>query len=99
MICQFCGQDPDLIIDPAVTYSPKLLTDIQESGLKIPEPHEQGHDCFCHREEIEWDGEVKRMRTAWGICCAKYEIGASLMAEEDYHDHLPWSEESDCTCR
>ena len=49
------------------------------------------HKCNCVR--------IKKQRVAWGICCARYEVGIKLMAEEDFHSELPWAKAEDCTCR
>lgn len=98
MICQFCNRDPDLVVNPADTYSTETLLQYKEAGMRLPRPHKQGHDCFCHRSEIEKNGELVVVRTAWGVCCAKYTVVEELMLEEDYHAQLPWSKKSDCTC-
>ena len=47
------------------------------------------HGCHCMR--------VEGVRLAVGICCGKM-LGAGLLAEEDFHDGMPWAKPEDCTC-
>lgn len=67
---------------------------INTESLRVPEF--RNHACNCISIYIE--GSKYKQRIAWGICCAKYVVGVSLMKEEDYHDGAPWAIAEDCTC-
>lgn len=81
-------------ICPYCGVDPTEVVDYEhEDGVVTTRAH--GHECHC-----TWIEDVD-YRAAWGICCARIDVGVQLMLEEDFHSSssgAPWSLPSDCIC-